>query len=294
MPAIGGSLPNGCTGSTSLHVRARPTTPPPLAPSSSRPHTPVAPKSQPARGGGPRVRTPGSRNRTQPVDLQSRLWNTDQKLKDTQSKLTAANLELSRLRNSAEQHERDMSFSRRLLEREQREKTALQGEVVVLRDAMGKRGGAGGDGGTSSERVAELTVELQEAQAAVRAAQAEAKRQRDECEELHRALGERGNEGELMRQLASVRAERVRETRCRRTRAARPLSPFHPTPPSRHLPAARPAARPRPRPHAARAHAGGSRTRGSRVQVGCDQGQSRLRSRAAGRRGGRWSPHILR
>ena len=66
-------------------------------------------------------------------DAETRLWQAEHKLVDAQSKLTGANLEIQRLRSAAEQHDHDMLYVRRLLEREQREKNALEAEVLSLR-----------------------------------------------------------------------------------------------------------------------------------------------------------------
>jgi len=70
-------------------------------------------------------------------DAETRLWQAEHKLVDAQSKLTGANLEIQRLRSAAEQHDHDMLYVRRLLEREQREKNALEAEVLSLRYGLG-------------------------------------------------------------------------------------------------------------------------------------------------------------
>ena len=55
-------------------------------------------------------------------ELETRVWQTDQKLIDAQSKLTAVHLELARAKSAAEDMGRELSYHQRLLEREQREK----------------------------------------------------------------------------------------------------------------------------------------------------------------------------
>ena len=142
------------------------------------------------------------------------MWQTDQKLIDAQCKLTAANLELQRLRTAGEQHAQEMSYVRRLLEREQRERASADAELHALRQASRKDGAIRADAGPSdavqSERVLLLKAQLDESQERSRTFASESDRLRDEVAQLRRALGERGESGELRSELSHLRDERVR------------------------------------------------------------------------------------
>ena len=63
------------------------------------------------------------------ADLENRLWHADQKILDCQTKLTAANLELARLRAGAETHQQELNYTKRLLEREAGREAAKGREV---------------------------------------------------------------------------------------------------------------------------------------------------------------------
>ena len=88
----------------------------------------------------------------------------DQKLVEAQCKLTTANLELQRLRASADQHTQEMSYVRRLLEREQRERSSLESEVHALRNSLKSGSSARIEPPSDSERVLLLKAQLEDAQ----------------------------------------------------------------------------------------------------------------------------------
>ncbi len=149
------------------------------------------------------------------------MWQSEQKLVDAQCKLTGANLELQRLRAAAEQHDHDMLYVRRLLEREQREKAALEAESLSLRQelkrASPRKGGGGGgsghggvDGALEGERVMLLKAQLEDATERSKAHIAEAERLRDEVERLRICLNDHREPGQLRSELSHVRDERVR------------------------------------------------------------------------------------
>ena len=153
-------------------------------------------------------------------DLDKRLWQSDQKLIDTQGKLTSANLELQRLRSNAETHNHELSMVKRMLEREQREKAPLQAELTSLKEQLksmqsksgGKAASPGGDGSltASGERVLLLKAQLEEAGERSKVFAKEAERLRDEVSKLKAALEQKGEAGVLLKELTAVKDERVR------------------------------------------------------------------------------------
>ena len=155
--------------------------------------------------------TGGTQRARRAHDVETRLWHTDQKLIDAQSKLTGANLELQRLRTAGEQHVQEMSYQRRLLEREQRERASVEGELHTLRQSTRQGATPRADANqppsdaVESERVLLLKAQLDESRERGRTFAAEADRRRDEVEQLRRALGERGEPGELRTELCHLR-----------------------------------------------------------------------------------------
>jgi len=149
-------------------------------------------------------------------DAETRLWQAEHKLVDAQSKLTGANLEIRRLRSAAEQHDHDMLYVRRLLEREQREKNALEAEVLSLRQQLKRASprkvgfGDGADGAVEGERIMLLKAQLEDATERSKAHIAEVDRLRDEVERLRGCLNDHREPGQLRSELAHVRDERVR------------------------------------------------------------------------------------
>jgi len=135
-------------------------------------------------------------------DLESKLWQTDQKLCDAQSKLTSCNLELARHRAAAEAHAQEMSYTQRLLEREQRDRAKLDGELAAAKDSLRTakqtsailRANAYPPGSTEpqSEQVLLLKSQLEESQERARAFGTEVEQQRDELAKLKAALHARG------------------------------------------------------------------------------------------------------
>ena len=75
------------------------------------------------------------------------MWQSEQKLIDTQGKLTSANLELQKLRGAADTCAHDLSMAKRIQERE-RERAPLLAELASLREQLratqAKGSGSGG------------------------------------------------------------------------------------------------------------------------------------------------------
>ena len=75
------------------------------------------------------------------------MWQSEQKLIDTQGKLTSANLELQKLRGAADTCAHDLSMAKRIQERE-RERSPLLAELASLREQLratqAKGSGSGG------------------------------------------------------------------------------------------------------------------------------------------------------
>ena len=140
----------------------------------------------------------------------------DQKMVEMQGKLTAVNLELQRVKATSEHQAQEVSHLRRLLEREKRDKVALEAEVASARNAAVKPpGSSGGDTGaagglSSAERATLLEAQLEAAHDRVQAMSTESERLRDECERLRGALSDRGAPGAMSSELHYVREERVR------------------------------------------------------------------------------------
>ena len=148
-------------------------------------------------------------------DLEMRLWHADQKLIDTQSKLTGANLELAKFRQASEAHQQEASYTQRLLEREQRERTRLETELAGTKDSHRLSLGGGGRTslgapGSAGERGAILRAQLEEAQERAGAFAQEVAHLKQQLRQLNQALSARGNEGELLKELSTVKDERVR------------------------------------------------------------------------------------
>jgi len=80
--------------------------------------------------------------------MEKRMWQSEQKLIDTQGKLTSANLELQKLRGAADTCAHELSMARRIQEREQRERAPLLAELASLREQLratqAKGSGSGG------------------------------------------------------------------------------------------------------------------------------------------------------
>lgn len=200
--------------------RSRPVTPteggrgrPPTMPSYA--DSAISPRGMSMSMTSLRSTTPSSAGATQRArrahELETRLWQADQKLVDAQCKLTTANLELSRLRSSAEQHAQEVSYVRRLLEREQRERSSLEAEASALRHSLkSATRNAGPSSSVESERVLLLKAQLEEAQERGRALSTEVERRREEVEQLKGAIAQRGEPAELRSELSVVRDERVR------------------------------------------------------------------------------------
>ena len=79
--------------------------------------------------------------------MEKRMWQSEQKLIDTQGKLTSANLELQKLRGAADTCAHDLSMAKRIQERE-RERSPLLAELASLREQLratqAKGSGSGG------------------------------------------------------------------------------------------------------------------------------------------------------
>ena len=75
------------------------------------------------------------------------MWQSEQKLIDTQGKLTSANLELQKLRGAADTCAHELSMAKRIQERE-RERAPLLAELASLREQLratqAKGSGSGG------------------------------------------------------------------------------------------------------------------------------------------------------
>lgn len=148
------------------------------------------------------------------------MWQAEQKLVDAQCKLTQSNLELQRLRAGAEQSGNELLYVRRLYEREQREKAALDAEVHSLRQQLKRQqqqlgagsvnGNGEGDGGGGAEREALLKAQLEDATERSRAHITEAERLREEVERLRGCLADHREPGQIRHELSHVRDERVR------------------------------------------------------------------------------------
>ena len=174
-------------------------------------------------------------------EIEAQLWKTDQKLLDTQAKLTAANLQLSKEKAAAESQSQSQRQVELRLEREQRKSADLADELEVCKHSLktakqtsailgasnrgggggrlssggtpgGGRGSVGGVGGDEDERVLLLRARLEEANERARAFQTESASLRDEVSALKTALHNKGGlaDGALQQQLAGVKAERMR------------------------------------------------------------------------------------
>ena len=204
--------------------------PPPRAPASARsaPGTPA--RSAPGTpgshfdfdyGGGRSSRAGSSVNAATPssaakgrrmADLEMRLWQADQKQVDAQSKLTAANLELARLRAAAETHQQELNYTKRLLEREQRDRHPLEAELHATKDLLrAERHARRVDAeGATGERLLLLKAQLEDAAERAQRLQAENERLRDEAAAARKAVDLKGEGAKLQLDANQLKEERLR------------------------------------------------------------------------------------
>ena len=176
--------------------------------------------------------TPGSSNAKAAQErlvheLETRLYQTDQKLVDAKSKLTECNLELSRLRAAAEKHGEELSYRQRLLEREQRERGKMEVELQSAKESLRTANqttailrASGPASGTmvnghgvalhQPERVMMLQAQLEEAMERSSSLASEMELLKEEKASMADALSAKGEAGSLLKELTRVKEERVR------------------------------------------------------------------------------------
>lgn len=144
------------------------------------------------------------------ADLENRLWHADQKILDCQTKLTAANLELARLRAGAETHQQELNYTKRLLEREQRDRQPLEAELHASKELLkAERQARRADAeGPTGDRLMLLKAQLEEATDRLHTLHGENERLRDEATAARRAVDLKG-EGATVQ----LDAQRLKEER---------------------------------------------------------------------------------
>ena len=160
-------------------------------------------------------------------DAETALGATSAKLAVTETKLSSAQREIVRLRGLLEARERDLNYTKRLVDRSRLQQGQLANEIELnreLRKAQEEEGAAsaasaaaagaaelGGVRGSAAttERVGRLVGRLQQEQEAARVQKREVARLHEEAATLRDALDARGDVGTLQKEVARGNAERM-------------------------------------------------------------------------------------
>ena len=161
-------------------------------------------------------------------DAETALGATSAKLAVTETKLSSAQREIVRLRGLLEARERDLNYTKRLVDRSRAQQGQLANEIELnreLRTAQEEEGAAsasasaaaagaaelGGVRGSAAttERVGRLVGRLQQEQEAARVQKREVARLHEEAATLRDALDARGDVGTLQKEVARGNAERM-------------------------------------------------------------------------------------